>query len=73
MPVKHCVHGCLCPVQQCMVMHLQPFTSARHEADICHAGDYLGRFGYTGVQVSPPHEDIVVEDYPDTDKRQEPW
>ena len=37
------------------------------------AGEWLGKAGYTGVQVSPPHEDITVKDYPDSDARQEPW
>lgn len=37
------------------------------------AGEWLADAGYKGVQVSPPHEDIVVTDYPDKHERQEPW
>ena len=37
------------------------------------SGEFLGRAGYTGAQVSPPQEDIVVENYPDKDTRKEPW
>ena len=37
------------------------------------AGEWLGVAGYTGVQVSPPHEDITVKDFPDSHVRQEPW
>jgi len=39
----------------------------------CITGEWLGKAGYTGVQVSPPHEDIIVKDYPESDVRQEPW
>lgn len=39
----------------------------------CITGEWLGQAGYTGVQVSPPHEDIIVKDYPESDARQEPW
>jgi hypothetical protein len=40
---------------------------------LASAGEFLGDAGYTGVQVSPPQEDIVARDYPDADTRQEPW
>ena len=39
----------------------------------CITGEWLGKAGYTGVQVSPSHEDIIVKDYPESDVRQEPW
>ncbi|BDA42333.1 Alpha-amylase A [Coccomyxa sp. Obi] len=41
--------------------------------DVAKECEFLGQAGFTGVQVSPPHEDIVVADYPDKDIRQEPW